>query len=75
MRQWVVRPGLTIADLVQDVANEEVAHTERRVAPTILLANSVQLGGSAAARRMHELTIVAIGEYVASELRAVLKRD
>ena len=81
--QWVVNPETKIRKLIQETANEEVAHTEDERGPT--LANLAEMAlyrgrhpseikdlNLKPERHMHQMMIVAIGEYVASLCRELL---
>jgi hypothetical protein len=69
LEQWLISPKLSIRQLIRQVANEEVAHTEDEVGKEIGGTLVWQFGGVGRDRQLYQLLIVAIGGYVASELR------
>lgn len=69
LNQWVISPGLRIADLIEGVADEEVAHTQDEVGEVIEGTMVWHFGGAGWNRQLHQLVVVAIGEHIASQLR------
>lgn len=72
LEQWIFNPDVKLGRLITATANDEVAHTENKIAQTIRKANEWRFAGGAAGRELHAMAIVALGEYVATRIRQML---
>lgn len=72
LTQWIIRPDIAIGQLIEEVADEEVAHTQDHVGKTIARASKWSFGGAAAQRILRHLVIVALGAYVARRVRDLI---
>ncbi len=70
--QWIIRPEVTVRKLIQDVANEEVGHTQERIGPVIQHAEGFVVTEGRHERRVPAMAIVALGEYVTARVRKLL---
>jgi hypothetical protein len=70
--QWVIRPDVKLGNLIAEVANEEVAHTQGQIGATIVRAQDFILGGVASERILRNAVIVSVGEYVSKRTREML---
>jgi hypothetical protein len=75
LRQWVISPGVRIDKLILDLTNEEVAHTAEKKGPTIKRADAFITRRGVVERRLPQMAVVAIGEYVADRLRHLLSQE
>ncbi len=72
LQQWILRPDINLRQLINDMANEEVAHTQEDISPTLQRAHGFVAYGPSYERRVSEMAVVAIGEYVARRIRELL---
>lgn len=70
--QWIIRPDITVRNLIQRMADEEVAHTQEEIDPVIQRAEGFLLSEGRYERRVPTMAIVALGEYVANRIREQL---
>jgi hypothetical protein len=72
LRQWIIRPDVTIERLIKEVADEEVAHTQEEIGRTVARTQDFIFGGAASGRQMRHMVVVALGEYIAGRVRALI---
>jgi hypothetical protein len=69
--QWIIHRDVSVRRLIRQTADEEVAHTEDLVGSAIQSLSFWKLSG-ARDQEMHQVVLVAIGEYVGKRLRVLL---
>jgi hypothetical protein len=71
LNQWIIRPDLTVHDLILAVADEEVAHTQDTLGKAASKATQWRFGGRAEGQELRHAVIVALGQYIAKRVREV----